>query len=364
MTFIGKEGDEETDDRSPELKLASFVSKPIYHMLPASQSSEEDIKEFMFGGNDGMNGNSLGLPNEDWQTNSRRSLLRIPGTEARNKGYFDNYSENNEVKKNDIVRGENFDDGYRTDNAILDDNGILEQLERRNIYNQLGDKKELITDPYDSLSLPVSEFLNRKDSDRKFYKSLPDKLIDEYEPRPPAQFKLQKNHLWGNIQKRWRRSKVNKRGNWPVQEELNVRGVPRSLGTGLGETGNSFDAYGQIGQNVEQALMKLNGGKTGCGQNQEMDLSTMTSPENTPTFMMNGAEIQPDDRRQMDNGIIKIAPSRKRSNILHYRSQGNPMLRNKRSLLLLEKRALQNALSKKTKGLNCLFSNHHVILLT
>ena len=357
-TFIGKDDDEDNDDRSPELKLASLVSKPIYHSLPTNQGSEEDIKQFMFGGNEGINENNLGLPNEEWQAslNSRRSSLHIPGSEEGNSDDYENYSENNEVKKNDIIEGEDYNEGQRKYIIPSDERRILDQLERRNMYNQLGDKKELITDPYDSLSLPVSEFLNRKESDRKFYKSLPDTLIDEYESKPsPAQFKLQKNHLWGNIQKRWRRSKVNKKANWPVQEEINIRGVPRSLGIGLGETGNSYDAYGQIGQNIEQALMNLNSGKTGCGQSQDMSMEQMPNHETTPTMLMDGAGIQQDDSRQTDNGIIKITPPQKRSNTPEYHTLRNPLLRNKRSLILLQRRALQNALSKKAKGLTFQF---------
>ena len=349
--FIGKESEEEMDDRSPELKLASLVSKPIYHSLPASKSAEEDIKQFMFGGNEGLNENNLGLPNDGWEANmnSRRSFRRIPISEDRDADEVENYSENNEVKKNSVNQGVGYDYGYKKNTMPMDARRVIEELERRNVYNQMGDKKELITDPYDSLSLPVSEFLNRKDSDRKFYKSLPDNIIDEYESRPfPAQFKLQKNHLWGNIQKRWRRSKINKNGRWPEQEEINIRGMPRSLGIGLGETGNSYDAYGQIGQNVEQALMKLNGAKPACTSNEEMNIEPISSHDTTSPVLMDGADIQQDASRQTDSGIIKISPPQKRS--FAYQPLRNPLLRTKRSLLLLRKRALQEALAKTSKG--------------
>ena len=354
-TFLGKETYDESDDRSPELKLASLISKPIYHTMPYGHGSENDLKQFMFGSNEGVNENRIGLPNEEWQANlmSRRSFTGIPGSVEKNTE-IESYTDNNEAKRGDIMRGVDLDVAYRKDEIPSDARMILEQLERRNIYNQIGDKKELITDPYDSLSLPVSEFLNRQESDRKFYKSLPDNMIDEYETRElPAQFKLQKNPLWGNIQKRWRRSKVNRKNSWPVQEELNIRGVPRSLGIGLGETGNSYDAYGQIGQNMEQSLMRLNGDKPGgCAQDQTMKFEPISTHGTTPTALFDGADVQQDFSRQTDNGIIKISPpQRRRSTITSYRSMRDPTFRHKRSLYLLRKRAIRDALSKKSKGL-------------
>lgn len=358
-TFFGKEIDD-NEDAAPEVKLASLVSKPIYHTIPGRlrQNTEEDIKQFMFGGNEGENENHFGLPNEDWQANlnTRRSFLKIPGVNSRHRGKAEYYTGNNEAKRNDIIRGARYETAHRNEEILPSvERRLIEQLEREHAYNQLGDKKELITDHYDALSLPVSEFLNGQQNDRKFYKSLPDNMIDEFETRQiPSQFKLQKNPLWGNIQKRWRRSKVNKKGNWPVQEEVTVRGVPRSLGIGLGETGNSYDAYGQIGQNIDQSLMKLNGDKPGCGQSPEIKIDPVTSHESMPAVFMNGADVQPEESRQADNGIIKISPSQRRSRIISYDQLANPILRNKRSLLLLKKRAIEDALAKKFKG-----ESHH-----
>ena len=370
QTFFGKEMDEE-EETSPELKLASLVSKPIYHTLPggAQSSTEEDIKQFMFGNNDAMSENHFGLPNDDWQSsiNKRRNLVRIPSPRERkifaNEAEDTAYTGKNENKRNEIIDRRMLDKALRKlrDEIPAQERELIDQQQLRNMFRQNGDKKELITDPYDALSLPVSEFLGGQDIDRKFYKSLPEGLLDEYETsgKIPAQFKLQKNHLWGNIQKRWRRSKINKHPRYSVREDTQERAIGRSFSDGLGETGHTFDAYGQIGQPMMQSssLVGLNNEKITqpCSNNQElkMDPIAMHNQDNTPEMFVDGAGMQ-DPSKQVDGGIIQISPdgtpARSRIARPSYDALATRILRNKRSALMLKRKTLQDALARRVKG--------------
>ena len=367
-TFFGKDEVDE-DDRSPELKLASLISKPIYHTLPGGSrpNAEDEIKQFMFGQNGDTNENNVGLPSDDWQANlnGRRSFVHVPGTK-RDGLYVD--TEVPEIEDNGHKR---YDIPYRNSliqsirnlrNEVPVDNDDHQEI--NNLIQQIGDKKELITDPYDTLALPVSEFLGAQENDRKFYRKLPYNLIDEYETRDvPAEFKLQKNHLWGNIQKRWRRSKVNKL-RLPVEEEQNVMGVGRSLGDSVGETGHMFDAYGEIGQNMDQSLLRLNGERaSGCGQTPDLTMPPVAAHNHgsAPSLFLDNAGMQQEDPKQTDSGIIQISPDGTHVRDSIHRSRetlAHRIMRNKRSLLMLQKRSLADALAKKVKGV--LLTSEHL----
>eukprot|EP00794_Sanderia_malayensis_P017974 gene17974-19770_t len=397
--FGGEQVDDDDDEVSPEMKLASLISKPIYHNMRGSsvhRDSDQDYKEFMFGNNNNndneedVGDNDIGLPSDDW----RAGRSSIPATSPRSTVRYlavedDGDSDNVKLGQNRnfaIINAEQLERIIRNArNKIPSASELINRNMVERMLEESGEKKELISAPsYNSLPLPVSDAVRGSETDRKFYKYLPHLLESENfysdEKVSPTEFKLEKKRLWGNIEKRYRRNRINNR-------PQDIAYVKRSLMDNLGETGNSFDAYGSIGQDTAQAAMKI---AADAADNRQLPCSKQAAT--TTQFAGNralssgliggngglsdavigsneaGGDIggrnlgslldvsqfrQDMSKPRGENGIIQIAPemSQKRSslhNIVH-------ALRRKRAATnVMKKKILQDSAQKKDEKLRTL----------
>ena len=296
-TYVGESVDE---DDSPQHKLASLISTPIYHEIPENvrrfrdNNDPDNLRRYMYENTKPVEEleHSV-LQNEDFTGNAVPESLLEQFRPAK-------YDERNNMEQDDeedLSNGPRFSKRYNLfgkseDNQkrdILLDK-ILElkqqlseqQKRQKGIKRPEDKKKHFISEPYDSISLPVSESKLKPEADRKFYSdkryAYNNDLDTDVDKAVP--FKLQKKHLWGRIEKRWKRhgpkrfEKETGIGTVPrtlfrnfekeeffpraVERERTVAPVVRSQYGTVGETGNSFDAYGGIGQDVSQTLVKLN----------------------------------------------------------------------------------------------------------